>query len=305
MKLNIFKSSEITPEKVYKNRRKFLKDMGIVTGTALLSQNIMSSALSYTPETERKITDYKYATTYNNYYEFGTGKSDPHKNSQDFITKPWEITIDGEVEKKITLSVDEIINMFPSEERVYRFRCVEGWSMVIPWLGFPLNKLLNKAQPTSKAKYVKFTSVFDPEQMKGQRFPVLDWPYKEGLRIDEAMHPLTLMVTGLYGKELPNQNGAPLRLIVPWKYGFKSAKAIVNISFVEKMPTSSWMKASPHEYGFYSNVNPNVAHPRWSQATERVIGENVFAPRIQTLMFNGYGDEVASLYDGMDLRKNY
>ena len=305
MKLNKFKSSEITPEKVYKNRRKFLKDMGIVTGTAFLSQNIMSSALSYTPETERKITDYKYATTYNNYYEFGTGKSDPHKNSQDFITKPWEITIDGEVEKKITLSVDEIINMFPSEERVYRFRCVEGWSMVIPWLGFPLNKLLNKAQPTSKAKYVKFTSVFDPEQMKGQRFPVLDWPYKEGLRIDEAMHPLTLMVTGLYGKELPNQNGAPLRLIVPWKYGFKSAKAIVNISFVEKMPTSSWMKASPHEYGFYSNVNPNVAHPRWSQATERVIGENVFAPRIQTLMFNGYGDEVASLYDGMDLRKNY
>ena len=305
MKLNKFKSSEITPEKVYKNRRKFLKDMGIVTGTALLSQNIMSSALSYTPETERKITDYKYATTYNNYYEFGTGKSDPYKNSQDFITKPWEITIDGEVEKKITLSVDEIINMFPSEERVYRFRCVEGWSMVIPWLGFPLNKLLNKAQPTSKAKYVKFTSVFDPEQMKGQRFPVLDWPYKEGLRIDEAMHPLTLMVTGLYGKELPNQNGAPLRLIVPWKYGFKSAKAIVNISFVEKMPTSSWMKASPNEYGFYSNVNPNVAHPRWSQATERVIGENVFAPRIQTLMFNGYGDEVASLYDGMDLRKNY
>ena len=271
MKLNKFKSSEITPEKIYKNRRKFLKDMGIVTGTALLSQNIMSSALSYTPETERKITDYKYATTYNNYYEFGTGKSDPHKNSQDFITKPWEITIDGEVEKKITLSVDEIINMFPSEERVYRFRCVEGWSMVIPWLGFPLNKLLNKAQPTSKAKYVKFTSVFDPEQMKGQRFPVLDWPYKEGLRIDEAMHPLTLMVTGLYGKELPNQNGAPLRLIVPWKYGFKSAKAIVNISFVEKMPTSSWMKASPNEYGFYSNVNPNVAHPRWSQATERVI----------------------------------
>ena len=305
MKLNKFKSSEITPEKVYKNRRKFLKDMGIVTGTAFLSQNIMSSALSYTPETERKITDYKYATTYNNYYEFGTGKSDPHKNSQDFITKPWEITIDGEVEKKITLSVDEIINMFPSEERVYRFRCVEGWSMVIPWLGFPLNKLLNKAQPTSKAKYVKFTSVFDPEQMKGQRFPVLDWPYKEGLRIDEAMHPLTIMVTGLYGKELPNQNGAPLRLIVPWKYGFKSAKAIVNISFVEKMPTSSWMKASPNEYGFYSNVNPNVAHPRWSQATERVIGENVFAPRIQTLMFNGYGDEVASLYDGMDLRKNY
>ena len=177
--------------------------------------------------------------------------------------------------------------------------------MVVPWLGFPLSKLLNKVKPTSKAKYVKFTSVYDPDQMKGQRFPVLNWPYKEGLRIDEAMHPLTIMVTGLYGKELPNQNGAPLRLIVPWKYGFKSAKAIVNIKFVEKMPVSSWMNASPKEYGFYSNVNPNVSHPRWSQATERVIGENIYSPRIKTVMFNGYGDEVASLYDGMDLRKNF
>ena len=195
--------------------------------------------------------------------------------------------------------------MIGLEERIYRFRCVEGWAMVVPWLGFPLNKLLNKVKPTSKAKFVKFTSVYDPDQMKGQRFPVLNWPYKEGLRIDEAMHPLTIMVTGLYGKELPNQNGAPLRLIVPWKYGFTSAKAIVNIKFVEKMPVSSWMNASPKEYGFYSNVNPNVSHPRWSQATERVIGENIYSPRIKTLMFNGYGDEVAGLYDGMDLRKNF
>jgi len=305
MKLHKFKSSEVTPESFYINRRKFLKKMGIVTGTALTSQNIITSALSYTPETERKITPYKFVTTYNNYYEFGTSKSDPHKNSQDFITKPWDIKIDGEVENEITLSVEEIKNMIPSEERIYRFRCVEGWSMVVPWLGFPLNKLLNKVKPTSKAKFVKFTSVHDPDQMKGQRFPVLNWPYKEGLRIDEAMHPLTLMVTGLYGKELPNQNGAPLRLIVPWKYGFKSAKAIVNIKFVEKMPISSWMNASPKEYGFYSNVNPNVSHPRWSQATERVIGENIYSPRIKTVMFNGYGDEVAGLYDGMDLRKNF
>ena len=305
MKLNKFKSSEITPENFYINRRKFLKKMGIVTGTAFASQNIITSALSYTPETERKITPYKFATTYNNYYEFGTSKSDPHKNSKDFITKPWDIKIDGEVENEITLSVEEIKNMIPSEERIYRFRCVEGWSMVVPWLGFPLNKLLNKVKPTSKAKFVKFTSVYDPDQMKGQRFPVLNWPYKEGLRIDEAMHPLTIMVTGLYGKELPNQNGAPLRLIVPWKYGFKSAKAIVNIKFVEKMPISSWMNASPKEYGFYSNVNPNVSHPRWSQATERVIGENIYSPRIKTVMFNGYGDEVASLYTGMDLKKYF
>ena len=305
MKLNKFKSSEITPENFYINRRKFLKKIGIVTGTAFASQNIITSAISYTPETERKITPYKFITTYNNYYEFGTSKSDPHKNSKDFITKPWHIKIDGEVENEITLSVEEIKNMIPSEERIYRFRCVEGWSMVVPWLGFPLNKLLNKVKPTSKAKYVKFTSVYDPDQMKGQRFPVLNWPYKEGLRIDEAMHPLTIMVTGLYGKELPNQNGAPLRLIVPWKYGFKSAKAIVNIKFVEKMPVSSWMNASPKEYGFYSNVNPNVSHPRWSQATERVIGENIYSPRNKTVMFNGYGDEVACLYDGMDLRKNF
>ena len=299
-----FKSSEITPEKIFNNRRSFIKQMGIA-GTTFFT----SSSLVFGSNTNEKnlgdLTTYEYVTTYNNYYEFGTGKSDPYKNAQKFITKPWDISIEGEVENKISLSVDEIKNMFPIEERIYKLRCVEGWSMVIPWLGFPLNKLLDKALPTSKAKFVKFTSVLDPEQMKGQKYPILDWPYKEGLRIDEAMHPLTLMVTGLYGKELPNQNGAPLRLMVPWKYGFKSAKAIVKIELVEKMPTSSWMKASPREYGFYSNVNPKVDHPRWSQATERVIGEDIFAPRIETLMFNGYGDEVSNLYAGMDLKKYY
>ena len=299
-----FKSSEITPEKIFNNRRSFIKQLGIA-GTTFFT----SSSLVFGSNTNEKnlgnLTTYEYVTTYNNYSEFGTGKSDPYKNAQKFITKPWDISIEGEVENKISLSVDEIKNMFPIEERIYKLRCVEGWSMVIPWLGFPLNKLLDKALPTSKAKFVKFTSVLDPEQMKGQKYPILDWPYKEGLRIDEAMHPLTLMVTGLYGKELPNQNGAPLRLMVPWKYGFKSAKAIVKIELVEKMPTSSWMKASPREYGFYSNVNPKVDHPRWSQATERVIGEDIFAPRIETLMFNGYGDEVSNLYAGMDLKKYY
>ena len=293
-------SSEITPEKIYKNRRKFIKQLGLASGTFYLAPGLLNSA-----QASNKLTDYNYVTTYNNYYEFGTGKSDPAQHSKDFISDPWSITIDGEVEKKITLSMDDIKKLFPSEERIYRLRCVEGWSMVIPWMGFSLNKLLEKVNPTSKAKYVKFESVLDPEQMRGQRYPILDWPYKEGLRIDEAMHPLTIMVTGLYGKELPNQNGSPIRLMVPWKYGFKSAKAIVRISFVEKMPTSSWMKASPREYGFYSNVNPNVDHPRWSQATERVIGEGIMSPRIPTLMFNGYEEEVAHLYKDMDLRKYY
>ena len=293
-------SSEITPEKIYKNRRKFIKQLGLTSSVFYLVPGLLNNA-----QASNKLTDYNYVTTYNNYYEFGTGKSDPAQHSKDFISDPWSITIDGEVEKKITLSMDDIKKLFPSEERIYRLRCVEGWSMVIPWMGFSLNKLLEKVNPTSKAKYVKFESVLDPEQMRGQRYPILDWPYKEGLRIDEAMHPLTIMVTGLYGKELPNQNGSPIRLMVPWKYGFKSAKAIVRISFVEKMPTSSWMKASPREYGFYSNVNPNVDHPRWSQATERVIGEGILAPRIPTLMFNGYEEEVAHLYKDMDLRKYY
>ena len=300
-----FKYSEITPEHIYKNRRKFIKRMGITAGSMFIGQNLITSASAITNKEELKLTDYRYVTTYNNYYEFGTGKSDPVERSQKFKTNPWNVVIDGEVENPITLSMDEILEMFPSEERIYKLRCVEGWSMVIPWLGFPLNKILKKVLPTNKAKFVKFISILDPEQMIGQRFPILDWPYKEGLRIDEAMHDLTILVTGLYGKKLPNQNGAPVRLMVPWKYGFKSSKAIVNIKLVEKMPTSAWMKASPNEYGFYSNVNPTVDHPRWSQATERVIGGGIISPRIPTTMFNGYGDEVANLYTGMDLKKYF
>ena len=273
-----FKYSEITPENIYKNRRKFIKNMGLAAGSMFIGQNLVTSASANTNKEELKLTDYRYVTTYNNYYEFGTGKSNPVERSQKFKTTPWDVVIDGEVENPIKISMDEILEMFPSEERIYKLRCVEGWSMVIPWLGFPLNKILKKALPTNKAKFVKFISVLDPEQMIGQRFPILDWPYKEGLRIDEAMHDLTILVTGLYGKKLPNQNGAPLRLMVPWKYGFKSSKAIVNIKLVEKMPTSSWMKASPNEYGFYSNVNPTVDHPRWSQATERVIGGGIISP---------------------------
>jgi len=300
-----FKYSEITPENIYKNRRKFVKKMGLAAGSMFIGQNLITSASANTEKEELKLTEHRYITTYNNYYEFGTGKSDPVERSQKFKTNPWNIIIDGEVENPITLSMEEIVEMFPSEERIYKLRCVEGWSMVIPWLGFPLNKILKKVSPTNKAKFVKFISVLDPEQMIGQRFPILDWPYKEGLRIDEAMHDLTILVTGLYGKRLPNQNGAPIRLMVPWKYGFKSSKAIVNIKLVEKMPTSSWMKASPREYGFYSNVNPKVDHPRWSQATERVIGGGIISPRIPTIMFNGYGDQVANLYTGMDLKKYF
>ena len=292
------KYSEITPEKIYNNRRSFIISLGLgASSIAMTSLPFVNGALA---NNDRKITSYKDITTYNNYYEFGTAKGDPYKNSQNFKTKPWNISIEGEVEKPINVSMDEVSKMFVSEERILRLRCVEGWSMVIPWMGFSLSQLLSKVTLTSKAKYVEFESVYDPEQMKGQRYPVLNWPYREGLRIDEAMHPLTTVVTGLYNKELPNQNGAPLRIFIPWKYGFKSAKGIVKIKLVEKMPTSSWMKASPREYGFYSNVNPDVSHPRWSQATERVIGNDIFAPRIKTLMFNGYGDEVANLYTGMD-----
>ncbi len=299
------KSSEITPEIIYKNRRKFVQNLGLAAGSMFIGQNFINLAEASSNSLDQEITEYRYITTYNNYYEFGTKKSDPVEKSQNFITNPWNITIDGEVEKPLTLSMDEVKNMFPVEERIYKLRCVEGWSMVIPWLGFPLYKLLDKVSPTSKGKFVKFISVLDPEQMPGQKYPILDWPYQEGLRIDEAMHPLTILVTGLYGKELPNQNGSPIRLIVPWKYGFKSAKAIINIKLVDKMPTSSWMKASPHEYGFYSNVNPRVDHPRWSQASERVIGGGIISPRIPTTMFNGYGDEVAHLYKNMDLKKYF
>jgi sulfoxide reductase catalytic subunit YedY len=298
-----YKHSEITPEQIYNKRRKFIKSIGLgVSSISLSSIPFLNNAYS---ENKTNLTTYEDITTYNNYYEFGTAKGDPYKNSQEFITKPWNISIEGEVEKPITLSAEEIISLYPSEERIYKLRCVEGWSMVIPWMGFSLSKLLNKVSIKSEAKFVEFESVYDPEQMKGQRYPVLNWPYREGLRIDEAMHPLTTVVTGLYGKALPNQNGAPLRIFVPWKYGFKSAKAIVKIKLVNKMPTSSWMKASPREYGFYSNVNPDVSHPRWSQASERVIGGSLLSPRVETQMFNGYGDEVANLYSGMDLKKYF
>jgi methionine sulfoxide reductase catalytic subunit len=297
------KFSEITPEKIYDNRRSFIKSIGLgVSSIAIPSLTFMNNALA---SNENKFTSYKDITTYNNYYEFGTSKGDPYKNAQNFKTKPWNISIEGEVQKPINISMEEISEMFVSEERILRLRCVEGWSMVIPWMGFSLSQLLSKVSFTSKARFVEFESVYDPEQMKGQRYPVLNWPYKEGLRIDEAMHPLTTVVTGLYNKKLPNQNGAPFRMFIPWKYGFKSAKAIVKIKLVEKMPTSSWMLASPREYGFYSNVNPDVNHPRWSQATERAIGNDIFAPRVKTLMFNGYGEEVASLYTGMDLKKYF
>ena len=298
-----YKHSEITTEQIYNKRRKFIKSIGLGVGSISLSSfPFLNSAYS---QNKTDLTTYQDITTYNNYYEFGTGKRDPFKNSKEFKTKPWDLTIEGEVDSPITLSAEEIISLLPSEERIYKLRCVEGWSMVIPWMGFSLNKLLNKVSIKNTAKFVEFESVYDPEQMKGQRYPVLNWPYKEGLRIDEAMHPITTVVTGLYGKALPNQNGAPLRIFVPWKYGFKSAKAIVKIKLVKKMPISSWMRSSPREYGFYSNVNPNVSHPRWSQATERVIGEGILSPRIETEMFNGYGDEVANLYSGMDLKKNF
>jgi sulfoxide reductase catalytic subunit YedY len=299
-----FKYSEITPEKVYNKRREFVKSLGLGLGSLTLS-TLPGLNQSYANTDLSKLTSYEDVTTYNNYYEFGTGKSDPYIKSQSFKTQPWNISIAGEVEEPINFSIKEILTTFNSEERVQRLRCVEGWSMIIPWMGFSLSELLNKVKIKPEAKYVKFISVFDPEQMVGQRRAVLNWPYVEGLRLDEAMHPLTTVVTGLYGKTLPNQNGAPLRIFIPWKYGFKSGKTIVKIELVKKMPTSSWMWASPREYGFYSNVNPNVNHPRWSQATERVIGADIFAPRIKTLMFNGYGDEVANLYSGMDLKKYF
>ncbi|MBM3631336.1 MAG: protein-methionine-sulfoxide reductase catalytic subunit MsrP [Alphaproteobacteria bacterium] len=298
------KYSEITPEKIYKKRRKFIKSLGYGLGSATIgSIPLIGNALANTDLT--KPTDYEYITTYNNYYEFGTNKSDPYLNSQEFKTKPWTIRIEGEVENPMSFSVEEILSSFSSEERVYRLRCVEGWSMIIPWMGFSLSQLLNKVNFKTSAKFVEFETIYDPEQMIGQRKSILNWPYIEGLRIDEAMHPLTTVVTGLYGKSLPNQNGAPLRIFVPWKYGFKSAKSIVKIKFVKEMPNSSWMIASPREYGFYSNVNPNIDHPRWSQATERPINGDMFAPRIKTLMFNGYADEVAHLYSGMDLKKYF
>jgi len=297
-------SSEITPEIIYKSRRSFIKKLGFSTGTLILSSNFFLNSSSQAEE-KNKLTSYNDITNYNNYYEFGTSKEDPSKNSKNFTTEPWSIQIEGEVDKPVTVSYEDMVKDFPIQEKTYRLRCVEGWSMVIPWMGFSLSHLLKKASIKNTAKFVEFESVYRPKEMIGQQSNILTWPYKEGLRLDEAMHPLTIMATGLYGKKLPNQNGAPLRLVVPWKYGFKSAKAIVKIKLVKKMPVSSWMKAISQEYGFYSNVNPKVSHPRWSQATERRIGNSIFSPRRPTELFNGYGEEVSNLYRGMDLQKYY
>jgi sulfoxide reductase catalytic subunit YedY len=249
--------------------------------------------------------DYEDITQYNNYYEFGTGKGDPAKYAGSLTTKPWTVTIEGMVDKPGDYAFEDIMKAMTIEERIYRLRCVEAWSMVVPWNGFELADLLNMAGVQSGAKYVAFETAYRPEEMPGVRFPVLDWPYVEGLRLDEAMHPLTIMATGIYGKDIPNQNGAPLRLVVPWKYGYKSIKSVVRITLTDKQPPTSWNKAAPREYGFYSNVNPDVSHPRWSQADERPIGGGLFARRQPTLMFNGYEEEVAGLYEGMDLTANF
>jgi sulfoxide reductase catalytic subunit YedY len=256
--------------------------------------------------TDEKPTPYADVTTYNNFYEFGTDKSDPSRNAGTIRTRPWTVSVEGDVKRAKRISLDDLLKLAPLEERIYRMRCVEGWSMVIPWVGFPLARLIEWAEPTGNARYVEFISLADPDQMPGVRVPVLDWPYTEGLRLDEARHPLAILAVGLYGETLPDQNGAPLRLVVPWKYGFKGIKSIVSLRFTEKMPVSSWMRANSREYGFYSNVNPEVDHPRWSQATERRIGEGgLFNRRRKTLMFNGYADQVGQLYAGMDLRKYF
>ena len=299
--------TEITPESIYKQRRQFIQAGIAFTAGAMLPEisaaNMrLAAAVNSRYNTSETQTRYKDVTTYNNYYEFGTEKSDPAENSTHLRTRPWTVSIEGEIKRPKIWDIDALIKAFPLEERIYRMRCVEGWSMVIPWVGFPLASLIRQAEPTGKAKYVQFTTLDDPAQMPGQRSAVLDWPYVEGLRLDEAMHPLTLLAAGLYGQTLPNQNGAPIRLVVPWKYGFKGAKAIVRIRFTEQQPQTAWGRSAPSEYGFYSNVNPAVDHPRWSQAKERRIGE--FFKR-DTLLFNGYGEQVAGLYRGMDLRKYY
>ena len=313
-------SSEITPKSNYVNRRKFMAG-AIATGAALAGgyylrtsgsdeavaadgaklSGIVKSQFS----TTEKPTSLKDITNYNNYYEFSTDKYEPNGLSKNFRTRPWTVKIDGKVKKAKTLDIDSIMKLAPLEERIYRHRCVEGWSMVIPWVGFPFSALINQAEPLGNAKFVAFETIMAPGEMPNQRRDVLPWPYVEGLRMDEAMHPLAILVVGLYDEVLPNVDGAPLRLVVPWKYGFKSIKAIVRISFTESMPPTTWNRMASDEYGFYSNVNPTKDHPRWSQKTERRIGGSIFAAKQPTLMFNGYGDQVAGLYSGMDLQKYY
>ncbi len=316
-------SSEVTPEALYRGRRDFLKNAALTAGTAALVGSGLTWLVGAGPgpdlvaaapapaappaqqgasATDEAPTSLQSVTTYNNFYEFGVGKDDPARNAHTLVTRPWTISIEGEVAQPQTVDIETLLNWFTPEERVYRMRCVEGWSMVIPWLGFPLADLIKRVEPTGNASYVELVTLEDPVQMPGQRSRVLQWPYVEGLRMDEAMHPLTLMAVGLYGQELLNQNGAPLRLVVPWKYGFKGVKSIVAIRFTDTQPQTTWALSAPNEYGFYANVNPDVDHPRWSQATERRIGE---LSRRKTLPFNGYAEEVASLYSGMDLRANF
>lgn len=310
-------SSEITPESVYRNRREFIKAAGLLASASVAAISggaMVSEAAQRGPyDTTETVTPYSYATSYNNYYEFGTDKEDSARYAGNFKSRPWKVSVEGLVKKPAVYDLDDLIKGFELEDRIYRMRCVEGWSMVIPWRGFPLAALIKRLEPTASARYVEFTTIHAPDQMRGQQSRFLggglEWPYVEGLRLDESMNPLTLMATGIYGRPLPNQNGAPWRLVTPWKYGFKGIKAIVRIRFVEKQPVTSWMKAWSKAYGFYSNVNPNVDHPNHSQAHEERLGEpwNPFqgSRRRPTLMFNGYGDQVASLYKGLDLKKYY
>ena len=317
-------SSLITPEKVWRERRRWLVRAGVVTAGAGLpgfapassAATIMQAGESVDPEfwsaprnpaydLQDSLTSERDISTYNNFYEFGTGKGDPSRHGDNFKSRPWTVSVEGEVARPREFDLDDLLRLAPMEERVYRLRCVEAWSMIIPWLGYPLASLIKAVEPTSNAKFVEFTTAMQPEAMPGLRSRILDWPYIEALRIDEAVHPLTFLVFGVYGKPLPTANGAPLRVAIPWKYGFKSGKSIVRIRFTREQPVTSWVAAAPQEYGFYANVNPEVPHPRWSQATERRIGAGLFASREKTLMFNGYAEQVAALYQGMDLRRNY
>ena len=315
-KTSDIKPSEITSETNYLNRRSFIK-AGSIAGGSLISdatfgaiiprsqKSTLSNVKKSLFSTSESMNTFKEITTYNNFYEFGTGKSDPFLNAKEFRSRPWKIEVSGHAKKNGVIDFDEFMRPFDLEERIYRMRCVEAWSMVIPWVGIPLAKVVNYFQPTSKAKYVAFKTLKDPEQMPGQKSWVLNWPYREGLTIEEATNPLTILAIGIYGKVIPNQNGAPIRLVVPWKYGFKSIKSIVGIEFTSKQPKTSWNMSNPREYGFYANVNPNVDHPRWSQSMERRIGNSIFAKKQKTLMFNGYGEHVAHLYKNLNLNRYF